>query len=89
MYIKLLYHIAIGHAVNVGANNGEVFEALRWRGVRNVDQYSEVVSDCTHPALEGARESALRQLELEWKMVIPSGHDGYRTLFIFICNYIQ
>lgn len=65
-------------------NDGEVLETLRRRGVRNVDQYPQVVSDGAHSAFKGAGQSALRQLELKREVMVSSWHDGDGSIVVFI-----
>lgn len=64
----------------MGSYDGEVLHALRWGGVGYVHCDLDVVADRAGAGLEGARESALRELEPERERVATAGQDGQVAL---------
>ena len=57
-------------------DDGEVLDALRTRGVRDVQRHADVVAHRAVLTLERTRQGRLGQLELERKRVAAAGHDG-------------
>ena len=74
------------------ADDGEILESLRRRGVRNVNDNSQVISDSADAALERARETLLGQSEVKRQPVLAAFQYRYRRVVIIRCctqPYIQ
>ena len=68
----------------MGTNDSEVLETLRGGRVGNVKDDTQVVSDGSHLALEGARQGALGQFKLKAEVVVAPWHDGKRPFLMFV-----
>ena len=68
------------------ANDSEVLETLWWRGIRDVYDDTQIVTNGPNLAFKGTWQGTLWELELERKLVVAPGHDRDVAFFILVWN---
>jgi len=74
------YGVFVVVAVDMWSDDGEILESLRWRGVWNVDDHSEVITNCANAAFKRARQALLGQSEVKWQTMLTAFKYRYRRI---------